>query len=209
MNKILSILVACALALSVFLMGVSCTKTKGEKGPEGIKDGTTDVQYADSQGTSKDPEDTKKDDEIGDKTPSDTTVKSEAQDTSKDTSKVDKDKDTKDTSKADKDKDTKDTASSDKGSKDTEKAPQGSSQSGKDTEKADDKETAYQPEPMTYKEFISMSAYDQQAYYEQFDNIEDYLNWYNNALKEYEKEQNKQEIDGVIDIGDLINGGGN
>ena len=196
MNRILAIIVACALALSVFLMGVSCTK--GEKKPEKPEDGTTDVQKEDAQGDKKDPEDSKDEPGASDSTSAADTDEKNGADTEKEGSK--------DTSKADKDttassaKDPDDTTS-DKGSKDTGKAPSGD----KDTEKAD-KETGYMPAPMTYEEFISMSPADQQAYFEQFENIEDYMKWYNDALEAYEKEQNKQEIDGVIDIGELING---
>ncbi|MBQ3527179.1 MAG: hypothetical protein IJA52_01290 [Clostridia bacterium] len=79
---------------------------------------------------------------------------------------------------------------------------------------ANDNETTgedkpYVPEPMTYAEFIELSAVEQQAYFESFDNIQDYFDWYNDALEKYEEEQNKIEGSGSVNIGDLIDGNGN
>lgn len=59
---------------------------------------------------------------------------------------------------------------------------------------------------LTYKEYISLSPAEQQAYFETFASIDDYFTWYNAAKKAYEDEQNRVEITGGIDIGDLIGG---
>lgn len=199
MNRISVIVILALLCVSLLLTGASCTKK--EKDPDKVTEETTGEVNADTDETARNENDaggTGTSEGSTNKDTSDTTVKGETVGTSKDESKESEkvDKDSKETS-------------SDKGSKDTEKAPSSASTDSKDTEKTDktDKETAYQPEPMTYKEFISMTPADQQAYFEKFEDIEDYMKWYNDALDEYEKEQNKQEIDGVIDLGELVNGG--
>jgi len=94
-------------------------------------------------------------------------------------------------------------------SSDKEKPLDSESTPETDRGETDGDDETFVPEPMTYAEFIAMSPYDQQAYFESFENMQDYFDWYNNALAEYEKEQNKQEADGPIDIGEIINGGNN
>ncbi len=60
---------------------------------------------------------------------------------------------------------------------------------------------------LTYKEYLALSAAEQQAYFESFDSPEDYMAWRTQAKKAYEDEQNaiRVEGDGSFNIGDYIN----
>ena len=122
----------------------------------------------------------------------------------------DADKSDKDSNKDKNDKDTSDTKRPQQNSSATQKDPvtNGSSSSDKD-EETSGKDEPDVPAPLTYEEYNAMSREDQQAYFESFDNMQDYFEWYNDALAKYESEQEKIEGDGPIDIGDIFNGGGN
>lgn len=60
------------------------------------------------------------------------------------------------------------------------------------------------PAKLTYEEYLTMSPAQQQAHYEQFASLEDYIAWHNAALAEYEENQNSIEVTGGIDIGDFM-----
>lgn len=65
----------------------------------------------------------------------------------------------------------------------------------------------YIPEPMSYEEYIALSAAEQQAYFKRFERYEDYFTWYSKAKAEYEKKNPSVEIDdGAVNIGDLTHG---
>ena len=51
---------------------------------------------------------------------------------------------------------------------------------------------------LTYEEYNALSAEEQEEYFNSFDNIEDYFEWYNKVKKEYEEEIGKKPN---IDIG--------
>lgn len=60
-----------------------------------------------------------------------------------------------------------------------------------------------------YEQYLSMSAKDQQAFYESFESVDAYFAWLNSAKAEYEKNQNSTELEGgSVDIGDLMGGEG-
>lgn len=61
------------------------------------------------------------------------------------------------------------------------------------------------PAKVTYEEYLAMSPFEQQAHYEQFASLEDYIAWHNAALAEYEENQGSIEVTGGIDIGDFMN----
>lgn len=60
----------------------------------------------------------------------------------------------------------------------------------------------------TYEEYNSLSGEEQQKFFSSFANPADFFTWYNAAKAEYEAGQEKIEIgnDGVIDLGDILNG---
>jgi len=66
------------------------------------------------------------------------------------------------------------------------------------------------PAEMTYEEYIALSPAEQQVYFESFEGIDDYFEWYNKAKEEYEDKHPPIEIggdDNGIDIGEIIDGG--
>ena len=64
--------------------------------------------------------------------------------------------------------------------------------------------------PLTYEEYNSLSAKDQEAYFNSFASIEDFFAWYNLAKEEYESSQSRVEIggDGDVDIDIGVDGSG-
>ena len=60
----------------------------------------------------------------------------------------------------------------------------------------------------TYEEYNNLSGEEQQKYFNSFANPADFFTWYNAAKAEYEASQDRIEIgnDGVIDLGDIVNG---
>ena len=59
---------------------------------------------------------------------------------------------------------------------------------------------------LTYEEYIAMTALEQEEHFNSFATIEDYFAWYNPAKKKWEDEQNRETIDGDVNIGDIIGG---
>ena len=57
---------------------------------------------------------------------------------------------------------------------------------------------------LTFEEFLEMTPAEQQEYMESYEDINDFLAWYNKAKEEYEKNQDYTEIggDGSIDLGE-------
>ena len=75
------------------------------------------------------------------------------------------------------------------------------------TEPAHTEPAVQQPNTdLTYAEYIAMTAAEQEAHFNSFATIEDYFAWYNPAKKKWEDEQNRETIDGDVNIGDLIGG---
>ena len=69
----------------------------------------------------------------------------------------------------------------------------------------DDSENDDDDGSMTYEKYVSMPAEDQQAYFETFDDPEDFFDWYNAEKEKYEQAHQGEEItDGSIDLGDYI-----
>lgn len=62
------------------------------------------------------------------------------------------------------------------------------------------------PEPITYEEYMAMSADEKSVYFLLFDDYNDFFAWYNEAKAKYDEENNIPEIDGDIDIGDILGG---
>lgn len=58
--------------------------------------------------------------------------------------------------------------------------------------------------PLGYEEYMAMTPAEQQAYYESFPSLEDYIAWYNAALAQYQEDQNVVEVTGPFDFGDFI-----
>ena len=60
---------------------------------------------------------------------------------------------------------------------------------------------------MNYEDYIKLSAKEQKAYRESFENLAAFFTWYNAEKKEYEEQQSKVNIgDGTIDLEDIMGG---
>lgn len=57
---------------------------------------------------------------------------------------------------------------------------------------------------LSYAEYLAMSPADQQAYYESFPTLEEFIAWHNAAQAEYEEEHDIPVVTGPIDIGDYM-----
>lgn len=64
---------------------------------------------------------------------------------------------------------------------------------------------AQEPVALSYEEYMAMSPAEQQAYYESFPTLEEFIAWHNAALAEYEAGQDVPVVTGPIDIGDYTN----
>ena len=60
------------------------------------------------------------------------------------------------------------------------------------------------PAALTYEAYLNMTPAEQQAHYERFSNLEDYIAWHNAAKEAYEESQNVIVATGPIDLGDYI-----
>ncbi len=59
----------------------------------------------------------------------------------------------------------------------------------------------------TYEEYQAMTAETQKTFFEKFENVEAFFDWYNDAKAKYEKENAAIEIgNGEINLGDVLNG---
>lgn len=88
------------------------------------------------------------------------------------------------------------------------------------TEKPDNKEDTpadnetpkvpYEPAEVTYKDYLDMTAVEQQAFIMTFANPADFFTWFNDGKAAYEAANPSIEIggDGSIDLGDLLGGNG-
>jgi len=73
------------------------------------------------------------------------------------------------------------------------------------TNKADTPVNIPKPADVSYEKYHAMKAEDQQAFFDSFDSIEGFFDWYKAAKAKYEKDNPDQEIgDGPIDLGDLV-----
>lgn len=57
---------------------------------------------------------------------------------------------------------------------------------------------------LSYAEYLAMSPAEQQAYYESFPTLEEFIAWHNAAQAEYEEEHDIPVVTGPIDIGDYM-----
>ena len=62
-----------------------------------------------------------------------------------------------------------------------------------------------EPVALSYEEYMALSPAEQQAYYESFPTLEEFIAWHNTALAEYEAGQEVPVVTGPIDIGDYTN----
>lgn len=62
-----------------------------------------------------------------------------------------------------------------------------------------------EPVALSYEEYMALSPAEQQAYYESFPTLEEFIAWHNAALAEYEAGQDVPVVTGPIDIGDYTN----
>lgn len=59
---------------------------------------------------------------------------------------------------------------------------------------------------VSYEEYNNMTPAEQLAYYNQFPSMEAFVQWYNEAKAEYDREHGAIDVgDGDIDLGDIIN----
>ncbi len=54
--------------------------------------------------------------------------------------------------------------------------------------------------PLTYEEYQALSPEERRAYYETFEDYNDFFAWYNNAIEKYKEENPGIELDGDIEI---------
>ena len=59
---------------------------------------------------------------------------------------------------------------------------------------------------LTYEEYMALSAAEQTAYRESFESTKAFFDWYNAARAEYDAKDPPIDVDGSIDMGDLIGG---
>lgn len=64
--------------------------------------------------------------------------------------------------------------------------------------------TEPQASALSYAEYLAMSPAEQQAYYESFSTLEEFIAWHNAAQAEYEAENDIPVVTGPIDIGDYM-----
>lgn len=80
----------------------------------------------------------------------------------------------------------------------------GNSSSKEESTTSKNEETAVKT--LTYKEYISKTPAEQQAYFETFDSVAEFASWYNAAKAEYDANNSSVQLggNGSIDLGDLI-----
>lgn len=62
---------------------------------------------------------------------------------------------------------------------------------------------------LTYKQYLSMTPAQQQAYYESYPSLQDFITWYNSAKAQYDAEMSSGVVSGSgdgFDIGDIVDG---
>lgn len=79
-------------------------------------------------------------------------------------------------------------------------------ENGDENPEQTDPDQPKKPEPITYEEYMAMSPEEMQTYFFLFDDPNDFFIWFNEALDKYNEENNIPEIDGDIDIGDILGG---
>lgn len=58
---------------------------------------------------------------------------------------------------------------------------------------------------VSYEDYINMSPEEQMAFFNQFDSMEDFVKWYNEAKAKYDEEHGSVDVgDGDIDMGDIV-----
>lgn len=211
------LLICVAVAVAIILKNNSDVTKDPDVSAEDTLDSNTSADTTDNIATNEEGKDIVTDEgPIGDPPHNDT----EKTNDSKDSNSVNKDTSAKGAQTIGKDKD----SSTKVTEKDTGNKPSSSQQggNGKDTQTSgpvtkpddttantDNPSTPIEPGPdtsLTYEEYMAMTATQQQAYFESFASIDDYFTWYNDAKKAYEDAQDRVEIDGEIDIGDIIGG---
>lgn len=65
-------------------------------------------------------------------------------------------------------------------------------------------ETPPEEDTLTYEEYINMTADEQEAFIYSFEDISDFFLWHTEAKAKYDEEHKVPEIDGDIDLGDLL-----
>ena len=71
-------------------------------------------------------------------------------------------------------------------------------------ESPDDPETPGEEDTLTYEEYINMTADEQEAFIYSFEDMADFFLWHTEAKAKYDEEHKVPEIDGDIDLGDLL-----
>ena len=71
-------------------------------------------------------------------------------------------------------------------------------------ETPDDPEKPGEEDTLTYEEYINMTADEQEAFIYSFEDMADFFLWHTAAKAKYDEEHKVPEIDGDIDLGDLL-----
>ena len=87
--------------------------------------------------------------------------------------------------------------------------PAGGEESGGETPEGQPEtpETPPAEDALTYEEYINMTADEQEAFIYSFEDISDFFLWHTEAKAKYDEEHKVPEIDGDIDLGDLLRPG--
>ena len=87
--------------------------------------------------------------------------------------------------------------------------PAGGGESGGETPEGQPEtpETPPAEDALTYEEYINMTADEQEAFIYSFEDISDFFLWHTEAKAKYDEEHKVPEIDGDIDLGDLLRPG--
>lgn len=199
MNKKTSILLSAvgaliALALAVLLIAKGCAPQKAPSGNiSGSTSATTDALLPSGEvsGTEQDPNDgTQK--PVGEDTP---TFEVELGVGSRDEF-PDKEETTGSTVTEIEQKPQDEPTQKPTGGKDT---PATQPSAPDDEDKDEDKDTV-----LTYAQYIALAPEQQEAYVDTFDSLKAFINWYNTAKAEYDQDRDSIEIDGPIDLEDII-----
>lgn len=71
-------------------------------------------------------------------------------------------------------------------------------------ENPDNGEAPSEEKTLTYEEYIHMTADEQKAFVYSFEDSNDFFLWFNEAKAKYDEDHKVPEIDGDINIGDLL-----
>ena len=79
-----------------------------------------------------------------------------------------------------------------------------SPEEGEDPENPEGGDGVVEEKTLTYEEYINLTAEEQKTFIYSFENMDDFFAWHTEAKAKYDEEHKTPEIDGDINIGDLL-----